>query len=88
LTFSVLLSPRAARSLRKLRRSVGRRIEASLEDLKKSPETGEQLRPSRFWRIRIGDYRAIYEIDRSSSRVIVLFIGHRKQVYDEFSRLV
>ncbi|MGB9023940.1 MAG: hypothetical protein WCC94_10980 [Candidatus Bathyarchaeia archaeon] len=29
-----------------------------------------------------------YEIDRERSRVIVLFIGHRKDVYDEFSRLL
>jgi len=35
----------------------------------------------------MGDYRVIYEIDKSSGKIIVLFIGHRKNVYDEFSRL-
>jgi len=30
----------------------------------------------------------IHEIDRERSRVIVLFIGHRKDVYDDFSRLL
>jgi len=88
LTFSVLLSPKAARSLRKLQRSVGRRIVESLRELEQSPEIGERLKPSRFWRIRMGEYRAIYEVDRPSNRVIVLFIGHRKNVYDEFSRLI
>ncbi len=56
--------------------------------LERSPEAGEPLRPSRFRKVRVGDYRVIYEVDRSSSRVIVLFVGHRKNVYDEFSRLI
>lgn len=84
----MLLRPRAAKALKRLQHSVRERMFESLEALERSPEAGEQLRPSRFWRIRVGDYRAIYEIDRSSSRVIVLFIGHRKNVYDEFYRLV
>jgi mRNA interferase RelE/StbE len=88
LTLFVLLSPKAARSLKKLQRSVGIRIVESLKELEQSPETGERLKPSRFWKIRVGDYRVIYEIDRSSNHVIVLFIGHRKNVYDDFSRLV
>ncbi len=87
MTFSVLLTPRAARSLRKLERSVGKRIQKSLDELAQNPESGEQLRPSKFWKIRLGDYRAIYEIERSQRQVIVLFVGHRKNVYDEFFRL-
>jgi mRNA interferase RelE/StbE len=87
LTFTVLLTPKSARSLRKLQRTVGPRIAEALSVLERSPESGEPLKPSRFWKIRVGDYRAIYEIDRSSNRVVVLFVGHRKNVYDEFSRL-
>ncbi len=45
------------------------------------------MKPSRFWKIRVGDYRAIYEIEGSEHQVIVLFVGHRKNVYDEFFRL-
>jgi mRNA interferase RelE/StbE len=88
LTFSVLLTPRAARSLRKLQHSAGKRIRESMEVLERAPETGEQLRPSRFSKLRVGDYRVIYEIDRKSNHVIVLYVGHRKNVYDEFARLV
>jgi mRNA interferase RelE/StbE len=46
------------------------------------------LRHSEFWRLRIGDYRAIYEVDRSKEQIVVLYIGHRKDVYDDFSRLL
>jgi mRNA interferase RelE/StbE len=74
--------------VRKLQRSIGMRIQKSLKILEQSPEVGEQLKPSKFWKIRVGDYRVIYEVDRSSNRVIILFVGHRKNVYDEFSRLL
>ena len=88
MTYSVLFRPKAAKSLRKLQRSIGARILESLNELERSPEIGEQLKPSQFWKIRVGDYRVIYEIDRASNRVIILFVGHRKNIYDEFSRLV
>jgi mRNA interferase RelE/StbE len=86
--FTVLFRPKAARSLRKLQHSVGLRILESVKRLEQSPEIGGQLKPSRFWKIRVGDYRVIYEIDRPSNRVVILFVGHRKNVHDEFSRLV
>jgi mRNA interferase RelE/StbE len=88
LTFAVLFRPKAAKSLRKLQHSIGPRILESVRRLEQSPEIGDQLKPSRFWKIRIGDYRVIYEIDKPSNQVIILFVGHRKNAYDEFSRLV
>ena len=33
------------------------------------------------WRIRIGDYRVVYEIDDSGRMVTVLHVGHRRDVY-------
>jgi mRNA interferase RelE/StbE len=87
LSFAVLLHPKAARSLRKLQPSVRNRIVEATKELAESPEKGDQLKPSQFWRLRVGDHRVIYEIDRQSSRVIVLYVGHGRNVYDEFSRL-
>jgi len=64
-------------------------MKQGLRELENSPERrGERLKQSQFWRIRVSDYRAIYEIDSEKKMVIVLFIGHRKDVYDEFSRLL
>jgi mRNA-degrading endonuclease RelE of RelBE toxin-antitoxin system len=58
-------------------------------ELQNAPETkGDRLTPSVFWRIRVGDHRAIYEIDRKNNRVVVLYIGHRSRVYDDFTRLL
>jgi mRNA interferase RelE/StbE len=33
------------------------------------------------WRLRVGDYRVVYEIDDKARRVIVLIVRHRKEVY-------
>ena len=88
MSFKVLLHPKAARFLEKLDAFPKDRIRQSLRELEDSPEKGEHLKHSPFWRLRIGDYRAIYEIDKEGGPVIVLFIGHRKNVYDDFSRLL
>ena len=89
MTFGVFLHPKAARFLKKADPSLRRKIRENLAELVDSPEEkGERLIHSPFWRLRVGDYRVIYEIDEEHSRVIVLFIGHRRDVYDEFSRLL
>lgn len=36
-----------------------------------------------YYRWRIGDYRAIYELDHPGRILIVAVIGHRREVYDE-----
>ena len=87
MSFTVLLDPRAARSLRRMQASTRGRLVESMKELGESPEKGDQLKPSQFWRLRVGDHRVIYEIDRQSNRVAILYVGHRKNVYDEFSRL-
>jgi mRNA interferase RelE/StbE len=88
LSLGVFLHPKAAKSLTRLPESVRMRMRQALKELEASPEKGDQLKPSRFWRLRVGDYRAIYEIDRERGRIVVLYVGHRKNVYDEFSRLL
>jgi len=88
-SYRVLLHPKAARFLEKANASVRDQVKQGLRDLENSPERrGERLKHSQFWRIRVGDYRAIYEIDEEKKTVIILFIGHRRDVYDEFSKLL
>jgi len=87
--FAVLLHQKAAKELERLEEDIRARIKEKLRELKNNPESiGKALKPSDFWSLRIGDYRAIFEIDRAKKQVIVLFIGHRKKVYDDFSKLL
>jgi len=87
LSFAVLLHPRAARSLKKLHSSIRSRILESVKELERTPDKGDQMKPSQFRRLRVGDYRVIYEIDMQSKRAIVLYMGQRKNIYDDFTRL-
>jgi mRNA-degrading endonuclease RelE of RelBE toxin-antitoxin system len=89
LAFRVLLHPNAAKELSKLDKENKDRVKKALEQLAVDPwKVGKPLHPSDFWSIRSGDYRAIYEINAKEKQTIVLFIGHRKKVYDDFSKLL
>lgn len=37
---------------------------------------------SGFYKLRVGDYRVIYEFDRESRIIIIIRVGHRSEVYD------
>lgn len=88
MTFNVLLHPKAAEFVRKLGCNDRERVKSELSGLKERPEEkGKHLRHSAFWSLRIGDYRAIYEIDERGKTVTVLFVGHKKNVYDNLSKL-
>ncbi|MFP3985428.1 MAG: type II toxin-antitoxin system RelE family toxin [Candidatus Bathyarchaeia archaeon] len=88
MTFTLLLHPKAAQALKKIGESTRTRIIERLRELGENPEkAGKPLKHSDFWSLRIGDYRVIYEIDRDKNQVVILFVGHRKRVYDDFSKM-
>jgi len=88
LAFKVLLHPSAAKALKKLPETEKTRMKLALEEVSVDPyEAGKPLHPSDYWSTRRGDYRAIYTINRDQNQVIVLFVGHRKKVYDNFTKL-
>ena len=89
MVFKVLLHPNAVRDFRKLDSVNKGRMKNVLLDLAKdSWNAGKPLHPSDFWTVRAGDYRAVYEINPDKNQVVVLFVGHRKRVYDDFSKLL
>lgn len=86
--FKVLLHPLAAGFLERCEKDVRSRVKKKLKELSEFPEErGKHLRYTSFWTLRIGDYRAVYEIKRNENKIIVLFIGHRDDVYDDFSKV-
>ncbi len=88
MTFTVLLHPKAVKALEKTEEQTRSRITEKLRELRNRPErVGKRLKYSEFWSLRVGDYRAIYEINRDKNQVVILFIGHRKKVYDDFSKM-
>ena len=86
--YNIFLHPLADRFLKKIDIGISRRIKKKILELKEFPEQrGKHMRYTQFWSLRIGDYRAIYEIRENEKNVIILFIGHRDDVYDDFSKL-
>ncbi len=89
MTFSVLLHPKAAKELHRMESQTRVRIVERAEELRERPQKiGKSLRQSDFWSLRIGDYRAIYQIDEDRKQVVILFVGHRFKVYDDFLKML
>jgi mRNA interferase RelE/StbE len=88
MSFDIFIDKRAAKELEKLELSIKNRIKEELRSLREDPEKGRVMKPSTYRRLRVGDYRAIYAIDWKENRIRVLWIGHRKEVYDDFSRFL
>ena len=85
MTYSITLAPSAARQLRKFDPDVRRRIQAALELLAVEPRPPAAVRlvgGSGEWRVRTGDYRIVYEIKDGQLLILVLRIGHRREIYD------
>jgi mRNA interferase RelE/StbE len=89
-TWTLVYAASAVRSLRKLDPQVQRRIKAALEELAETPERGKPLQMTleglRSW--RTGDFRIVYRVLGERIEVLVLAIGHRRDVYERVRRLV
>ena len=76
----------ARRQLRKLRKEVGTRITAAIEEIAASENprlrgiamTG---RYAGYWRYRVGEYRVIAQIKDRQLVIWVVAVGHRREVY-------
>jgi mRNA interferase RelE/StbE len=82
-SYAVSVLRAAAKQLDKLPDDSRARIVEAIADLVKTPrpEGCIRLTGRPAWRIRIGDYRVIYEIDDSLLEIVIVTIGHRKDVY-------
>lgn len=83
--YRVELRPRADKQLRALPRPVQLRIVAALDQLADEPRPQGVRKLSgaeNLYRIRIGDYRVVYEIQDRLLLVLVVRIGHRRDIYE------
>lgn len=82
--YTVLILPSAQKQLYKLPNNTATRIEDKMMELGGDPRPSgcKKLKGRDAYRIRIGDYRAIYEIQDNKLVVTVITVGHRKDVYE------
>jgi mRNA interferase RelE/StbE len=84
MTHHIALASPAARQLRKFDPQVRRRIQAALELLAAEPRPPAAIwlvGGSGEWRVGTGDYRIVYEIEDERLLILVLLVGHRREIY-------
>lgn len=82
--YEIRLRSSAERELRRLPREIVRRMVAAIDKLAEEPRPrGAQKMASieHTYRIRLGQYRVIYEVDDETRKIVVTRIRHRKDAY-------
>jgi mRNA interferase RelE/StbE len=81
--YSVIVQRRAQKRIARFPTNIQNRIEESLQALSDEPRPpgSRTLQGREGWRIRAGDYRVVYEIDDTAREVLVVDIGHRRDIY-------
>jgi mRNA interferase RelE/StbE len=85
MTYQVEVAPAALRQLRKLDPLGRRRVQAAIELLAAQPRPSgaKKLQGGEGeWRVRTGDYRIVYEIHDHVLVVLVVAVGHRREIYE------
>jgi mRNA interferase RelE/StbE len=88
MAYRLLYLPGAEKDIQSLPGSVLKRVRRGLERLAENPGLGKplhgQLAP--FWSYRVSDYRAVYEIRDEELVVLVVMLGHRREIYERARR--
>jgi len=84
-TYRIELRPAAVRALRKLDPQVRRRVQGAIALLAQDPRPpgARALQGRPGLRVRVGDYRIIYTVEDDVLLVVVVRLGHRRDVYDQ-----
>lgn len=82
MAYEISWRPKTIEELKELDLELAKRIILKINDLKLAPyHFVEKLTGSICWRLRVGDYRIIINIDEEKKEIQVLKIGHRKKIY-------
>ncbi|MGK7950847.1 MAG: type II toxin-antitoxin system RelE/ParE family toxin [Xenococcaceae cyanobacterium] len=82
--YQIKFKSSAAKEFRKLDSQIKERIREAVDRLTENPRPSGVVKlkgDDRLFRIRIGEYRIVYEIDDSAKLVRVTRVRHRKDVY-------
>lgn len=83
MNYALLILRRAQKELANLEKTEYQRVRDAIASLAENPRPNncKKLVGREGWRVRIGNYRVIYEIEDAKQTVTVLHIGHRRDVY-------
>lgn len=87
MTYRVVYEKRAIKNLAKIDKGQQRMIiswiEKNLQNSNNPKQHGKALKGQlkEYWRYRVGNYRILAEIDQGEVKIIIINIGHRKDIY-------
>lgn len=82
--YSIVYKPSAAKAFRKIHPKQRSRIKNAIEALATSPRpqgSTQLLGGEGEYRIRVGNYRVVYDIEDDELVILVLRVGHRREIY-------
>lgn len=83
-SWTISWESRAVKELKKLDRQYRIKIVEAVENLSKDPAGGIPLTGQweGLWRLRVGSFRVIYGLDHGQLLILIVHVGHRKDVYE------
>ena len=88
MVWTLVYTSSAGRAIHKLDPGIRRRVFAALQKLQAEPERGKPLQLTlkglRSW--RTGDYRIVYRVIETRIEILVVAIGHRRDVYEKLQK--
>ncbi len=80
--YLIQIEENAEKFLKKLNKKDAEIILEKIYGLRENPfRFLKRLQGDKLWRLRVADYRAIVDVVVSANKIIVVRIGHRKNVY-------
>ncbi len=81
--YDIQIKRKAQKSLAKIPEPFQENIITAIQSLATNPhpQNSKKLQGRPAYRIRIGQYRVIYEIDDGALTILVINVGHRKNIY-------
>ena len=82
--YSVILKPSVEKDLRKIPTVMVDRLFQRIEGLTSDPFPPQSLKLAGgelFYRIRVGDYRIVYQVETDKKQIVIQYIRHRRDVY-------
>lgn len=82
--YKILIKKRAKKFIDKLPQNEKKRIVEALEGLPLNGDIKKMQNHERIYRLRVGDYRIIYEVDNGELVIIVIDAGNRGEIYNRY----
>ncbi len=80
--YELVWSPKIRNKLKKLDKKISLLIIKKIISIQENPIPYlKKLKQISYWRLRLGDYRVVIDLDLANKKMIVLNLGHRKNIY-------